>query len=82
VEARPERLFIDLTDVGFLGTAGACLFATVARQQREHGGEVLIIGAKRATLRALQVTGVLPQVRLIDARANGLDRLAPAAAEV
>jgi|SRR4051812_42952587 anti-anti-sigma factor len=69
VEARPDRLIIDLTDVGFLGAAGACLIATVARQQHEHSGEVLIIGAKGTTLRVLQLTGVLQQVRLLDDRA-------------
>jgi anti-sigma B factor antagonist len=71
VEARPDRLVIDLTDVGFLGTAGASLIATVARQQHEHGGEVLIMGARPVMLRALQATGVLQQVRLIGGRAGG-----------
>lgn len=55
---RPERLVVDLGAVTFVDSSGLGAIAGGLRSQREHGGELKVVGAAAHVRRVFEISGL------------------------
>lgn len=72
VAARPRVLVVDLDGVEFFTSVGLTALALVQRAAAERHIELRVVATGRATLRPLEITGMLDDLALYPSRAEAL----------
>lgn len=68
---RPDRLVVDLTEVGFLASAGLAALAATYEQAGEHTG-ICVVAPQTAVSRPLQVTALDRKIPVYASREEAL----------
>ncbi len=72
ISAGPKILVIDLDGVQFFGSMGLSALALTQRAARERGVDLRVVTSGRATLRPLQITGMLDHLAVYASRSEAL----------
>ncbi len=57
LQGRPQRVYVDLTDVAFLDSSGLSALAGSHRRANRQGSELILCSPQPPVLRALELTG-------------------------
>ncbi len=76
----PRAVFIDLSGVDFLGSAGLSVLVEAARRASDAGSEIVIIADNHPVVHALEVTGLDSVLTVVATAQEAHDRRAGDAA--
>jgi anti-sigma B factor antagonist len=73
VDARPSALVLDLTGIDFFGSNGIAIVLETAQRAELRGIRFVVVAARHAVLRPLQVTGVDSRLTILPTVSAALD---------
>jgi anti-sigma B factor antagonist len=72
LSAGPAILLVDLAGVHFLGSTGLTVLVLTQRAARERGVDLRVVANSRATLRPLQITGMMESLAIYAGQTEAL----------
>ncbi|HEU5471743.1 MAG TPA: STAS domain-containing protein [Actinophytocola sp.] len=66
VERSGHRVVLDLTGIGFLGSAGLSELVAANEAAAANGSTLLLVASTRAVLRPIEITGLSPLFRMFE----------------
>ena len=70
--AEPSTLVVDLDQVSFFTSLGLTALALAQRDARERGIDLRVVATTRATLRPMQITGMIDDLAVYDSYAEAI----------